>query len=191
MKLVSNAILIIMLILISGCSSKSIVLKDAPKEGIHAQGINILYRTFPLAAPTDVKKLSALTAPTHPQIERLGKDIEKRMPLDFKNKGLHSNFATLNVPGIAMTSKKDLCPPSFSKNYYTLIITPVREHVFCYQTCSTTYTVLLSLKTPNEDKEVWDLMLIQSKMSASDIMPFKNYQFINDMANAVLNVVHN
>ena len=193
MKLISSVILAMFLIVISGCSSKSIVLRKAPEEGVQTQGINILYRTstFVQQNATNTEKISAVTSPTHPEVERLGKDIKERMLLDFKNKGFDSNFATIDLlPGIEMTSMKDLFPSTSSKDYYTLIITPVKEHVLCYQTCSTTYTVSLSLRTPLLNKEVWNLRLVQSDISSSDIMPFKNNQFIDDMTNAVLTVVH-
>ncbi|WP_263832665.1 hypothetical protein [Sulfurospirillum oryzae] len=193
MKLISSVILVMFLIVISGCSSKSIVLRKAPEEGVQTQGINILYRTstFVQQNATNTEKISAVTSPTHPEAERLGKDIKERMLLDFKNKGFDSNFATIDLlPGIEMTPMKDLFPSTSSKDYYTLIITPVKEQVLCYQTCSTTYTVSLSLRTPLLNKEVWNLRLVQSDISSSDIMPFKNNQFIDDMTNAVLTVVH-
>lgn len=190
MKYLNAIIIVSLFVLLGGCSSKSIVLRDAPEEGVSVQGINVLYRMVPLThdGSSVAKEPSSITEP-HPQMERLGQEISERMISELQNKGVKSNFASIDImPGIKQTAMNELFPKN-STDMYTLTITPIRKHVFCYQTCVTTFTVSLSLRTPKENREVWNAMLKQSRMSASDVMPFKNYQFISDMTEAVLSVV--
>lgn len=189
-----------MLLLMSGCASTSQVLRPAPKEGVQVTGLNILFSIVPLDAvikpgangSTTAEKTSArqLTAPRE-EAERLRDEIGQRLISQLRDKGFTVSYASVQViPGVTPTPASLLFPEGVGTRHL-LVITPISELKTCKEgggACSTQITVSVSLRTPTEYKEVWNLRLAQGK-SVANWVANRNNVFIDDIGKAILEVV--
>ena len=183
-----------MLELISGCSSTSEVVRQAPKEGIKVVGLNVLFSISPIIAtssgPSNIKAAGAYEQ-TKPRVqaEKLRDEIGISLIPQLKAKGLATEYASIQIiPGISPMSLDKLFPADYTR--HTLIITPLNEREKCYSgTCSTVFSLSLSLRSPKENKEVWNFRLHQGTVTGADWIPGRNDQLINDIAKSVLQVV--
>jgi hypothetical protein len=192
------AILLFLISLVSGCSSTSQVIRPAPKERVQVVGLNVLFSISPInsiqtsgtrtpattknAAADDQTKLRV-------QAEKLRDQIGSSLIPQLQAKGIASNYASVQIiPGIAPTPLNKLFPADYDTRY-TLIITPVTERATCYGGCATMFSLSLSLRSPKENKEIWNLRLHQGSGTAADWVPGRNDQLINDIAKSVLKVV--
>lgn len=195
----SRCVLLLSAVLVAGCSSTSQVLRPAPQGGVSVKGLNVLFSMVPFStittSGTNVANVTQTTGPgrataPRPQTEKLRDELGESLMRHLKEKGISSNFAFNQViPGTAPVSFNELFP-SDSMEMHTLIITPISEKVTCAGGgCSTSFTVSISLRTPKENRELWNYRLRQSYYTASDIVPYRNAIFVSDIAQAVLAVL--
>ena len=195
--------------LLAGCESSSVVMRQAPREGLPVSGLNVLFRIEPLAAvqrpglfaPATLNNAPAVTSVPREQAERLGDEIRERLIPQLQTKGIRAEYASVNVMrGVAPPSLNQLFPGGMDK--HILVITPVSERVVCGgygapptpygrtpDRCATRFTLSLSLRRPVDNREVWNLRLVQSEMSPANWMASKNHVLIDDIAKSVLTVV--
>jgi hypothetical protein len=193
------AILLFLIALVSGCTSTSQVIRPAPKEGIQVVGLNVLFSISPINSiqtsgtrtPASTKNAVA-NDQTKPRVqaEKLRDQIGSTLIPQLQAKGIASNYASVQIiPGIAPTPLNKLFPADYDTSH-TLIITPVTERETCYGgSCATMFSLSLSLRSPKENKEIWNLRLHQGSGTAADWMPGRHDQLINDIAKSVLQVV--
>lgn len=198
----SRGVLLISVIFIAGCSSTSYVLRPAPQGGVQVKGLNILFSIVPfdtvttsgtnIPTVTKTAQPGRITAPRL-QTEKLRDELREDLMRQLSDKGIPSSFASHQViPGITPVTFTELFP-SDSMERHTLVITPISENRHCAKgaACSTTFTVSLSLRTPKENREVWNYRLKQSYNTVADSVPYRNSIFIDDIGKAVLAVLAN
>jgi hypothetical protein len=177
--------------LLAGCESSSVVMRQAPREGVQVTGLNVLFRIEPLTAvggPSVPR--SAITGPRPiEEAERLGNEIKERLIPQFQAKGIMADYASVQViRGVAPPSLNLLFPGGQAK--HLLVITPVAANVTCSSlSCATRFTLSLSLRAPVDNREVWNLRLVQSEMTPTNWIGSRNHAMIDDIAKAVLAVV--
>lgn len=163
---------------LAGCESSSVVMRQAPGDGVQVTGINVLFRIEPLAAvqrpslfaPATLNREPAVTTVPREQAERLADEIKARLIPQLQTKGVRAEYASVTaVPGIAPPSLNRLFPGGSDR--HVLVITPVSERVHCSygvvpspymrtpSTCRTLFTLSLSLRRPLDNREVWNLRL--------------------------------
>lgn len=194
---------------LAGCESSSVVMRQAPGDGVQVTGLNVLFRIEPLAAvqrpglfaPATLNREPAVTTVPREQAERLADEIKTRLIPQLQTKGIKAEYASVTaVPGVAPPSLNRLFPGGSDK--HTLVITPVSERVVCGgygapptpygrtpDRCATRFTLSLSLRRPVDNREVWNLRLVQSEMSPANWIASKNHVLIDDIAKSVLAVV--
>lgn len=185
-------------ILFSGCTSHTQLLRPAPKEGVSVNGINILFLILPLDQvtrsgsniPETTTKATAkdLTAPRE-QTERLKNELQERLIPKLHEKGINTNYSSYTmIPGITPITMDKLFPNN-ADNMHLLVITPIAERTFCGPTCSTQFIISLSLRTPKDNRELWNLRIEQPITAGANWIPTRNYGFIDDIANSILEVI--
>ena len=107
--------------------------------------------------------------------------------------------AVTAVPGVARPSLNQLFPGGSDR--HVLVITPVSERVVCSygvvpspymrtpSTCRTLFTLSLSLRRPVDNREVWNLRLVQSEFTSPNFIESRNHVLIDDIAKSLLAVV--
>jgi hypothetical protein len=194
--------------LLAGCESSSVVMRQAPREGLPVSGLNVLFRIEPLAAlqrpglfaPATLNSTPAVTTVPREQAERLADEIKERLIPQLRTKGIGAEYASVTaVSGVAPPSLNQLFPGGSDR--HVLVITPVSERVHCPyggvpspymrtpSTCRTFFTLSLSLRRPVDNREVWNLRLVQSEFTSPNFIESRNHVFIDDIAKSVLAVV--
>ena len=183
--------LLVLVCAITGCANTAQILKPAPKEGVSVKGINLLFISIPFKVKDNPSSDIQVTHNPDPIKERLRDEVGQKVPPQFKKKGIATNFASVDVtPGVAASSIKELFPKD-SLDMHLLTITPLSSKVQCNGgSCSTSYTISVSLRTPNENKELWNLQLQQGELKLADWISSGNDSLINDIVKNVLMVVH-
>ena len=180
-----------LVVLLAGCESSSVVMRQAPRGGVQVNGLNVLFRIEPLtqAGGPAVPRSSIIDTRPEEQTERLGNEIKERLGPQFQAKGIRADFATVQViRGVAPPSLSRLFPGGEAK--HLLVITPVAARVSCYSvSCATRFTLSLSLRAPVDNREIWSIRLVQSEMSPANWVASRNHAMIDDIAKSVLAVV--
>ena len=197
-----------LVVLLAGCESSSVVMRQAPREGLPVSGLNVLFSIEPLAAvqrpglfaPATLNRAPAVTTVPREQAERLADEVKARLIPQLQTKGIRAEYASVTaVPGVARPSLNGLFPGGSDR--HVLVITPVSERVHCPyggmpspymrtpSTCRTFFTLSLSLRRPVDNREVWNLRLVQSEFTGPNFLESRNHVLIDDIAKSVLAVV--
>lgn len=187
-----------LLSLMSGCASTSQVLRPAPREGVQVAGLNVLFSIVPLDAvikpgangtnTTERTGARQLTAPRE-EAEKLRDEIGQRLIPQLRDKGLTTSYASVQIiPGVMAVPISQLFPDEVGRRHL-LVITPISERKTCNgASCSTVITVSLSLRTPIDNKEIWNLRLEQG-LSGANWIANRNHVFIDDIGKSILEVI--
>lgn len=180
--------------LLFGCEASTQVLRHPPLAGIQVQNLAVLFVIDPFSARA-IGASPAIAAPevaTTPrdQAERLGNEIRERLIPQLQARGIRTEYASTHVVrGVAPPPVSQLFPPP-QGDRHLLVITPISERKVCARmSCSTFFTLSLSLRSPRENRELWSIRVIQSGNTPSDIIPIRNNSFIDDIAKSILTVV--
>lgn len=189
-------LLILPVLLLVGCSSTSRLVKSAPPEGIRIVGVNVLFKSPAPESATIVgssgaaMKVGADTAARpNPPMDRLRNEIAEKLVLQLKEKGISANFASVGAQDQLTQATIQGQFASEPTGRHVLLIVPTGERKFCTSTCSTKFSVRLSLRAPNDYQEMWSVLLDQGEYTVADWVPGRNNTFIEDMGKSLLAVV--
>lgn len=168
---------------IVGCSAQTQLVRPAPKEGISVKGLNVLYVAVPL-------QKRGSKEPGHVPHTAVRDDIGEEVLQQLRKSGITAKFGSIDLtPGVVNPSLKELFPDSYA-DMHLLTITPVSAEIICYNgSCTTHFTISLSLKAPTSNKELWNVRLQQSPFAAENWFSHRFQPLANDIAKSILTVV--
>lgn len=187
-----------LVLLMPACTTTSRVLREAPKQGVEVQGVNVLFMIMPPTAVTryaagvtpltGAPSASDLSAP-RPEAERLRNEVRAALPRQLEKRGIRTNFAALDVmPGVAPTPIEELFPKE-ARHWHTLVIVPVREATETSPQKVTRFTVSMSLRSAKDNSELWNMQIGQGLTTLANLFPNKNDKLIDDMVEALVGVL--
>lgn len=180
--------------LLFGCEASTQVLRHPPPAGIQVQYLAVLFVIEPFSVRTigTVPPIAGPEVATMPreQAERLGNEIGERLIPQLQARGIRTEYASTHVVrGVAPPPVNQLFPRTQGSRHL-LVITPVSERKVCNRmACGTQFTLSLSLRLPEGNREIWNLRMTQSEYTAADIIPGRNNMFIDNIAKSILGVV--
>jgi len=184
--------LIVCCLFLASCASTSPTVTQAPRGNIAVNGLNLIFVNQPLLPQGFKPSQTDVTQPLQPmpKADKLQEIIVQQLPELLVGEGIPTTAKSVNIaPSVSFEPISKLFPDTVDRHF--LMISILRDSRLCYYGgCSDKFRVMLSIRTPVDNKEVWQKILEQPFSLLGDrFIEAKFKDYVTDMNDEVIKVI--
>ena len=190
MEICKRTTIVFIAIMLGACGSSTQIIRPAASGTIKVDGLNVLYVNNPLTSSAKKSADVRDYAPASPDRDLLRDTVVKVLAERIKEKGIPVSASSVEfIPGIAPAPMHSHFPTD-SMDRHTLVVSLLSGYTTChFARCATQYKVSMSLRSPQTNKELWQVQIEQPLLVNTLQYESKYYEFVDTMASALFTTV--